>query len=253
MHFHWQNLTDGKRRGFWNGRCWLQADYSRYNGHPEVRFEWLHGKRVHHPGLSLHLGGGDTQAEIALHICIAYVLSWWLVFDAYPHFQRKDEREIGVSWFDGSLWISLWNNPNKWNRRDPWWQHISIDVPRLLFGPFTYTSTRLEEGESVARYAEPTIYKVKWVKTLDVWKRPRWFAKRVIRFHLDMEPPIPIPGKGESDWDLGEDAIWSLTLAADAVGEALHYLDRDVERIRRRYGGTDWLPEAFQMAAGSPS
>ena len=60
-----------------------------------------------------------------------------------------------------------------------------------------------------------------------VWKRPRWpFAQKIHRADIELDKPIPIPGKGENSWDLDEDAIFSLTTPAKTPQEAVDALVR---------------------------
>ena len=83
--------------------------------------------------------------------------------------------------------------------------------------------------------------------TEDSWTRPRWPRPEVVRrAHMDIEGGIPIPGKGECEYDCGEDAIFEMTCQARSVGEAISVLARDVLSTRLRYGGRDWEPESVR-------
>ena len=77
------------------------------------------------------------------------------------------------------------------------------------------------------------------------WKRPRWFASRMVRAEVKIEKGIPFPGKGENSYDCGDDALFGLTCKADTVEQAIAETVESALRNRRRYGGSvDWQPAA---------
>lgn len=60
---------------------------------------------------------------------------------------------------------------------------------------------------------------------------------------MKMEEPVPVPGKGENDWDCGDDAIHGSTFAATTIPEAIGKMVGSAMRTRERYASLDWRPK----------
>lgn len=77
--------------------------------------------------------------------------------------------------------------------------------------------------------------------TEDVWRRSRWFSKIVKRVEIEIPSGIPLAGKGESSWDCGDNAIYSMCSPAKSIGEGVGRLVGTLLHDRVRYGGyEDW-------------
>ena len=64
---------------------------------------------------------------------------------------------------------------------------------------------------------------------------------------VEIEPgaPIPVPGKGENSWDMGDDHIHSTSVAGQNVSEAIGKLVASALSTRQRHGGQHMsVPEA---------
>lgn len=258
-----QKLSD--RGMFRHGRAWLHSQRG------SVRFEWHHGKG---DGLALilRLAGGDSGNELTLHIAIPLLFSYFLTLD-FPFFERwmphemywsgvherlfrfPVQRQIGIRFFDWTLWVSLWEKTMEWSRKDPKWWSFNINFPDLILGGEKRTSHEvLRSGSDTVKMPErdyPAHYEI----TRTTYKRPRWFRRSVTRIDIEMDTPIPVPGKGENSWDMEDDAIFSMSVACEgacSVPDAIARLHDGAMRDRERYGGKGWLPEGFLTAVPVP-
>lgn len=231
MHMHWQNLNEdprGRPRGFpWHGRAWW-----RITDRVCMRIEWLLGKP--RCALAASFGGGDGNDELQLHAAIPPISLFWSVEGLLP--SMAVERDTGVSIHDWTLWWDCWQNANEWNSSDPKWRHgnwcpADTFLGRVKFSEETLRTQRVQIPMPEGCYpATITICE-------STWKRPRWFAKRLVRAKIDMEKPIPHPGKGENSWDCGDDATHGLSCCEDTVEGAVAAMVRTVLGSRRRHGG----------------
>jgi hypothetical protein len=166
----------------------------------------------------------------------------WVVPSSGRGFWYPERRNIGVRVFDNKIWFSLWDNPMEWNSSDPWWWSFNIKPVDLLLGkekliekieePPVNVIVNLPEGEYPA-----TVVLKRWTN-----KRPLWRARERCTYSIELETPIPVPGKGENSWDLDEDAIYLQSGPGRSVDDAVADLIESVTRTRTRYGGPEWLP-----------
>jgi len=216
-------------------------------------------KRAHHCSIGLDLNSGDGD-EITANLCLPWLFSIYISFASRAlrrlmpgewtdgsikpgeKFWMPTERQIGVRIFNGVIWVSLWENPMESNCTDPWWWSFNIKPVDFLFGKERIVAEKvLDERLVKVRFPE-AIYDVSF-KLFRRWdKRPRWKSKRFDICRIEMDPPIPVPGKGENAWDIGEDAIWSISCNATSIDQAVIKLLDSVNRSRVRYGGATWLP-----------
>lgn len=262
MHFHWQNLNDKKhgRAGspLRYGRAWW-----RLGGRSAVNWEWtlFHSSSCR---IGITVGGSE---EFGFHWCLA--LPWlfsfyltvagfrpvvWLARLLLPKMAADgtqhrmlhgypDEREIRFSIHDWSIWWSVWRNPMAgWSRAVPRWRDGNFHPLDVLLGKVDYSTRVLKSTPAMVPMPEGS-----YAATVELfestWKRPRWFATRMVRADVKLEKGIPFPGKGENSYDCGEDALHGLTTKADTIEEAIAETVQSALRSRRRYGGSiDWRP-----------
>jgi hypothetical protein len=174
------------------------------------------------------------------HIDLTKPHEWWMT----------NGREIGVQFFSGTIWLRLWHDPMESRSNDPWWWEMRVNIPDLFLGRQKHSEETLETREIIVPMPEGS-YTGRCTMKLETWKRSRWFAKRLVRAHIDMNAGqgIPFPGKGENSWDCGEDATWGMCTGAKDTVEAVAHLFESVMRDRTRYGnGFLWRPEAKRVA-----
>jgi hypothetical protein len=244
MRFHYQNLNErnGRTTGpiITHGRFWLGCFQCEWN---------LWSKR-----LALELGLADYEHALHFALCI-YFFSLYLTLNNHrleswikQKTKRRDEkygngRTIGVRWFDGMLWIDLWNDPMEHRSVDPKWWHIAWCPRNWLFGYPQYSEKRLSTHRVEVPMPERAYPAT--VHILEAsWSRSRWpWPKKIIRADIQPDIPIPHPGKGENSWDCGEDATYSMTCSAETPLEAVQAITNSVLRSRHKYGGPMWRPE----------
>lgn len=152
-------------------------------------------------------------------------------------------RTVSVAIHDWALWWALWVDDDGWTRSRPRWRQGSFYPLDAIFGKMK-NSERLLERREIAIHMPEGLYKGVCEMKEGTWQRARWpFPKRIVRAHIDMTDPIPIPGKGENSWDCGEDATHGSTFLAQSIPEAVGYLTGSILRTRERHGGRDWRPE----------
>jgi len=256
MHFHWQNLREdarGNPRGFsWHGRAWLGDLRERVR----LRVEWVFGSSTCGAKLAF-LNQGDT---VSGHAALPPVALYWgveLPFRGAVHrfldslvnptdmSDKYGAREFSLQVHDWAIWWSVWTDPNGWSSKRPRWRNGAFHVLDALLGKAKHSSVELKRVSVVVPMPEG-VYGGECALTEDTWQRPRWFAKRLRRATVEMREPIPFPGKGENDWDCGEDALYGLTAPASTVAEAVAATAASALRSRERYGGIDYVPEKLR-------
>lgn len=250
MRFHWQNLSDApgrERRGFWHGRAWLH-----FGRRSVAKIEWTHGKL----GLALTLDFDRSEREAHIHVAAPgfsyYVGAEGLparLFNALPFKYRRteynymgDHRSIGVRFFDGKLWWSLWEDRHEWRHSDPKWMSGSFDFVKALLGDTDYSRRVIEERDVMIPMPEKS-YPAKAKLEVATWIRSRWpwgpFSKRGTYVQIDIPGGIGIPGKGENSWDCGDDALFGLSTKARTIEDGIGHVVASALSTRRKYGWSD--------------
>lgn len=209
---------------------------------------WAFGGRACRASLTLGDWGDDT--DIGLSFAVPGVSLHLDVENILPsHWRPKEGRDLGFFVADGCIFVKLWCSLHEWHSDKPLWDAGSskrqpvLHVANWLLGKMKHTEFPLETQRATVTLPEGA-YPVLIQFAAHTWKRPRWRARTVVRANVQIltESGIPIPGKGENDYDQDEDAIYSLSTPAATVETALAALYASVERDRRKYGGLDWLP-----------
>ncbi len=153
-------------------------------------------------------------------------------------------RQVGVKFHNGAMLVSVWEKSGEWNSTDPWWMSWNFNPADFFFGSHKYSSRELDHDTRSLLMPEGISYPVDIVLREDSWKRPRLpWSRKIVRSHIECKQGIPHPGKGESEYDCGEDATFGLTCQARTFDEALSKLYTTVMQSRERYGGKNWKPE----------
>lgn len=239
--FHWQNLNDlpnGKVGQPIYGRCWY-----RIIDEITLRFEW--NLKAHFCHIYINFNKGDDA--ISTSFALPPVAFWFSVENTYLNkmFSKlfKDcyyGREFGIRIIE---WIVFWNIFSSdwgWSSDIPKWKDGSINILDLLFGKQKYSTETISEKEIEVPMLEKN-YKAKIKMFESTWKRPRWFAEKLLRAEIDMIEPIPEPGKGTCDYNCGDDATFGITVPAKTPEEAVGKLVESVLESRmKRMGSWKW-------------
>lgn len=253
MNKGWDKPDGGKGPLWRHGRArlWVRLTKAqRAERQPAWSFgiSWSFGGRSCRAMLTV--GDWNDDTDIGLGLAIPGISLWFDVENIFPsRWRPRDGRDLGFFVGDGSIFVKLWCSLHDWYSDKPFSHPSSskrqpvLHITDWLLGKRKLTKRQL--GTQRATFPLPEgVYPVLVQFTEHTWKRPRWQARRIIRADVQIlaESGIPIPGKGENDYDVDEDAIYSLSTPATTVDEALDALQKSVARDRERHGGLNWLP-----------
>lgn len=221
-----------------------------------LRIEWVIGRNS-------HIGAGVTFNATAdpetVHWWVGVPFLFWVHFGVaratrllrllrldWSTIREKPlrdwERSLQASWHHGALWIDPWVHPTHWSRG--YRSSFSIDPRNILFGRQKYSEGPREVHEATLALPEGE-YPLRVELYTASWTRPRWPKPRTIR-RADVEvlvkSGVPVPGKGESEYDLDDDATFGMTCPAETVEAAVEQLRASTLRDRVRHGGDGWRP-----------
>lgn len=112
-----------------------------------------------------------------------------------------------------------------------------------LLGRRECTTEIVGRGDALVPMPEG-VYPATWERERRTWRRARlpWALQTRTDVSLNIEPGIPVPGKGENSWDIEDDAVCGTGggSVAAAVGNAV----ASATRQRRQYAGPGWTPDA---------
>jgi len=186
-------------------------------------------------GIGVGIEHGKWTASVRVGLVSLYV--------SVPGKYRSygEDREIEISFHHDALYWRFWTDPMSWSSSTPKWRHGSFNVPDFFLGRSKCTHETIEAQDIVVPMPEKA-YPAKAELQRWTWKRPRWFAKTIMRAQIEIPGGIPLPGKGENSWDCGDDATFSITCQAKSIPEGVGVLVGSVLRDRVRYGGWgDWM------------
>lgn len=191
------------------------------------------------------------------HLAVPYLLSVWFHVDdgwaerAASWLLRNAhyaDRETSIRVHDWAIWWNVWRDDSSWDSSVPRWRNGSFHFLDFVLGRSEYTQRMLYDLDVKIPLPERA-YNARLKMIECTWKRPRWFPKRVVCGDIDCHnDPIPHPGKGESEWDCGEDALHSMSTGSTGriettVEESVAAVVKYVLGRRRRYGGSvNWKP-----------
>ena len=244
---------------WWHGRAWLtRMDSARQMDRWSTSAEWHVTADWLHAGLTLT----DDRGVVAALGCPPVAL--WFGLQPAPRWlvrllpdRREHEFHVGIDLSRdlvgafGTLRWSFGIDPYDWSYGAAHGRSGSWSPFDTLFGRHVHAERTLVESvpvgvllteghyRGVARFCEST------------WTRPRfpWWPSRVrlIRADVAFDPPIPLPGKGENDYDQGDDALYDITLPVSTAAEAGSRIAALVEEQRLRHGGPTWCAKKRMM------
>ncbi len=187
-------------------------------------------------GIGFDADDEDGTAHIGAGLFSVYISS-----NCWRRNYRKGSRELSLRFHGGSLWWNLWTDRDGWSSKTPKWRNGNFNFVDFALGRSKCDHTLIEERNVLVPMPERA-YQATAKLEAWVWKRPRWFAKRLNRVTIDIPGGIPKAGKGENSWDCGDDATFGLTTGEcnsipDGVGKLVTMMLKD----RVKYGGwSDW-------------
>lgn len=196
-----------------------------------VETSWFSGSL----GAGLQILHGKWTASLRLGVASVYVS----IPGKYRDYGK--DRHIDVSAHNGGVWWHLWVDPHSWSSKTPKWRDGNFNFVDFVLGRRDCTHTLIEERDVLIPMPEkayPATAKLEnWV-----WRRPRWFAKRLKRVTIDVPGGIPKAGKGENSWDCGDDATFGLTTGeCNSIPDGVGHLVTIMLKDRVKYGGwSDW-------------
>jgi len=226
-------------------RAALEADRAGPLARLEVttdRSAWLH--------LSASVATDHEDGGLVLHLGLPCVKAWLSLVPASDGRSRRGRAwEYGASLtthegVGDEVWLF-------WTAGDPDASRGCACLTDKLLGRPTHASEVLRSEVVDVPLPERT-YRWRVELRRDTWARPRWPGVLVVqRAHCDAlaGEQIPIPGKGENDYDCGDDATSGSTFPARGVADAVAHLVADAVRTRLERGW-DWArPVATEAAS----
>lgn len=216
MHYHSQNLTDGRLPKWRYGRAWLGS----------LSLGWNIFYRT-----NLCLAKIGARGFAVYFFWFGFYLSWS---------RREDDgefcRHFEVSIHDGNVWIEHpWVRADEWRSRDPWWRkQIVLRVGDWILGKQRCEVTKGTPVEVFVPMPEGSYRAIATPETM-IWRR-RFYVPMRRRDDVTIDIPVGIPfaGKGENSWDCGDDGLFGTS--GDTVDDAISNCVRSALRQRRRRG-----------------
>ena len=221
---HWfQNLND-------DGKKWFEfrGSFMNNQGKEFLRYSFWSGKALR---LNFQHGNAcdfseSSQIGIGLFFFTAY-FTFYLPSFMYPKVKRVatwdnnkvyyaiDAREYGFYFYEWALVWKFHANPDCSSRTDPWWMHQYIHLDELVFGRRERLEDKVTEIGDIYFKLGSKEFKIDSIE----WKRNRSFRQFIpyILYHktwysleLKINNPPQYSGKGENDWDCGDDGTYGL-------------------------------------------
>lgn len=211
-----------------DGRVWFGRKF---------HIEWKLGRKAN--GLKFSYQQNTYNPDIVIHIAIKWLFSVFFVFGDVA--MDRQPREYGIRIHDWLFTIHYGDNPDEWSKDS---KRKSFFIDDLLFGHANVEIIADELNRMEITLPEG-VYPLMVTRTVNRRTRRRvpLYREIFVIYDIESETGVPIPGKGESSWDLDDDAIFSAGYWADSYDEALDRFKQYVLDRRLKYGGPNWLPE----------
>lgn len=192
----------------------------------------------------------DGVYNITLHFHIPYIVAIWFTV---ARFKLVDwlcekllpsgykDRTICIDFHNYSVWWKIWTDPMSWKSSTPKWQDGNFNFVDFILGKPVFSKTIIGTYNVIIPLTEGKYNATVSIANY-VWSRKRWFDKKQTQASINVEGGVPIPGKGESSWNCGEDKVYSVTCAADSKARAIVGFIEDILTIReKRSGDVNWI------------
>lgn len=196
-----------------------------------ISFEW------HLWSFSLGAGIGTCEEGLKFNFQFPPVSFYWTFsvprsWVEFSPFRTFEWYAFEVRVFAWAVWWQIWCGSE--SRKS--WRRNNFDLADFFLGHTSYTCEELEKREVQIPMPEGP-YKGLATKERCTWKRPRWFAKTRLYVSLDIPDGIPSEGKGESEYNCGEDALFGLAEEGPRYEDVIAKAVKSVLRDRSRYNG----------------
>jgi hypothetical protein len=222
-----------------------------------VNFEWrLFPKRGSTFGVGWQIkwgtNGSETTPDLSIHLGRLGDL-WVMPSGVIPYRWLERHHPDGRVDYDTRVFSvnvgaevfrwEWWNRADQWSRSDPWWMRGSVNYKDRLFGRHAHRTEVTGSGVTVIPMPEGP-YPATWEQETSTWTRTSRLGRArdrvfgpLVKTSVRLTPgkPVPVPGKGESDWDCGDDHIHSVGGAT--VEDAVANMVRSALRTRKNYDG----------------
>ena len=154
---------------------------------------------------------------------------------------------------DTSLYI--WSSPHFWETSLAirFWRNEDAEQPHEWKGLSWARSIGDLRGDHTCEWEEMGYRKdsitlpegeytltIRRSKRTDRWRF--WLSKTTIKFEVFADSPIPVPGKGTTAYNCGDDSVYSMYMGrARSYEEAVRVFAEEISRTRDKYGGKDWV------------
>lgn len=245
---------------YWFARQWTLTYWQLDENYEHSRDVWAIGSEWAIPkwdsfGVSINIGGMENVVILNFD----FLLSVFLYIEKVPRFLERlgpeEERELSFEIHHNTIWIDLFAEVDCWRNRD--WRRIVIHPDDLLLGK-ERCETQFIGERPVDIHFDNKVYKATAKLEIRTWTRSRFpFLKRSRKdVRLEIEHGIPIPGKGESSYDIGDDALMGTGASSsnlkkpwdELVEESIQNAIASVQRTRLKYGGEGWESLAQKTA-----
>lgn len=257
--FYWRNTSkeDGEGELPIHGSAML-----RVNDRLGLRFAWDLWSRFAHVGASIE----ESEGEITLRAALPPVALWLSAEGLYGLLRGKGDREWKLSAHDGAIWWSIGYDERAGVVREGDWRHGNFDVVAALLGEQDVLGEPLRTVDAMVPLHDGLFpAKVSFERVVMRRRRfPSLTARESIMATVEIDAErlkregrrMPeFPGKGESAWDLDDDAIYKMSARASTVAEAVgEYAKAVMSRREQRAGRIDWTRgEQEPPAQSSPA
>lgn len=209
-----------------HGRVWFGDRF---------HIEWRLGRKSR--GLGLTYQQNTYNPDIVIHIAIKWLFQVFFVFGDVA--EDKQPRQYGIKIHDWLFNLYYGGDPDEYGDKC-----ISFFIDKWLLGRQKTVVAHDDPINMIVPMPEGDYPVIVQRVTLRHWRNRTPFYKRiVVRYDIESESGIPIPGKGENSWDLDDNAIFSAGYACDTSYEALAKFAEYILERRLKYGGEGWIPD----------
>lgn len=241
-YLSFRNYTRADRKGEFplHGR----VNVSSYQTSDSVRLEWAIGES----DTRFTVKSVPDEAKVGFRFAVPG-LSLCFTLESYRKLgdltKRIGNRQLRVAVHNGSIW---WEtplvDPNCGSSDEPWYTRGCIPVLDWLFGELEIRTVKTERTTKIEVNLPEGAYTGVCELEHRLVGRSRWFNQKIgyAKIGLDAPHGIPVPGKGENDYDLDDDAIYMFSTQARTPADAVGQLVGRVLHLRWSRGGTSWRP-----------